>query len=153
MADTRYQKEFVEGWIRTHYLVPLLNQPFKKDFLTCTDGGIFECDAVSTDGTFAVMISTSGARAAGGRRAQGSVKKVLFDAYHLSRLLNPTTRMILCTEPDMVKFLEGQKKKGRLPSTVDIRQVELPTDIRRDLDYHRRVSVEEQSHKDRPPKP
>ena len=149
MANTRYQKEVVEDWIRAQYLNPLLRQPCGKAFLPCADGGRFECDAVSTDGTTAAMITTSGARAAGGRRAAGSVQKVQLDVQNLSRVLGPSRRLLLCTQPDMYKGLVEQQRRGRLPASVEIQLVVLPSDIREQLDHHRQISIDEQRGKGR----
>ena len=74
----------------------VFGQPFYRERMPLSSGGVFDFDAVSADKTIVASISTSGARTARGKHAVGKLMKLRSDMLFL--LLNEAPRkvIILC---------------------------------------------------------
>jgi hypothetical protein len=127
MADTRVQL-LAENWIRNTWLPEQYQQSFSPQRLTLTAGGHFVFDAVSTDGTIVVNISTSSAKTAGGRRGAGKLHKLRADMLFLL-MANTQQRLIVLTEADMFELCQNEKKNGRVPREVEFLHAEIPGEL------------------------
>ena len=56
-------------------------------------------------------------------------------------------RILLFSEQDMFKLVEGEFERGRLPKNLKIMLANLPTDLRNRLEESRRVASREMSPK------
>src|SRR3982751_4444495 len=99
MADTRCQLE-CEDWVRLSWLPVKFGQQFHRERLKLSSGGVFDFDAVSSDGGAAVTISTSGGTTASGKLGTGKLMKLRSDMYFLL-LANVERRCVVLTEKDM----------------------------------------------------
>lgn len=127
MADTRCQLE-VEAWVRQVWLAERYNQPFSVRRLQLSPGGYFEFDAVSADGKMVATISTSSARTAGGKRATGAVMKHRSDMLFLlmSGAKHP---LLVLTDLTMYNFWQAERKRGRVPDSVEVVYAEIPEEL------------------------
>src|SRR3982750_5028657 len=80
MADTRCQVE-CEDWVRREWMPTIFGQPFYRERVQLTSGGVFDFDAVSADKTIIASISTSGSRTASGKYATGKMMKLGSDIF------------------------------------------------------------------------
>lgn len=78
MADTRCQVE-CEDWIGREWMPVVFGQPFYRERVQLTSGGVFDFYAVSADKTIIASISTSGSRTAPGNYATGKMMKLRSD--------------------------------------------------------------------------
>lgn len=74
MADTRVQLE-VEDWGRRNWFPQKYGQQFHREQVGLEWGGVFDFDAVNTDGTIVAAISTRTSNTASGKLAVGQVMK------------------------------------------------------------------------------
>lgn len=70
-ADTRAQLQ-VEEWIRQEWMPSEFRQVFHAQRFQLTSGGVFDVDAVSSDGAIVASISTSGAAIVSGKNGVGN---------------------------------------------------------------------------------
>jgi hypothetical protein len=122
----------------------VFGQPFYRERVQLTSGGVFDFDAVSADKTIITSISTSGARTASGKHAGGKVMKLRSDMLFL--LLSEASRkcIILC-EPDMHALCEGERDAGRVPKEIEFFHVPLPDELAVKLAAARKISSDEVS--------
>src|SRR6266436_1028184 len=99
MADTRCQLE-CEDWIRRKWMPSVFGQPFYRERMLLTSGGVFDFDAVSADKSIVASISTSGARTVSGKNATGKLMKLRSDMLFLL-LSNAPRKIIVLCELDM----------------------------------------------------
>jgi hypothetical protein len=143
MADTRCQLE-CEDWVRQDWMPQRFGQPFHRDRVRLTSGGVFDFDAVSADGGTIATISTSGATTSGGKLAVGKLMKLRSDMLFLLLAAPPRALMIL-TERDMYELCEKEKRDGRAPRNIDFHHAPLPTDLAAKLKIAKQASSDEVS--------
>jgi len=119
MADTQVQLQ-AEEWIVSNELPRMFSQGFSKTKLRLSWGGEFEFDAVSKDGSIAASVSTSRCRTAGGRPAVGKYHKIRSDVLYLLNAVGPKRRVLVFTDPEMVRRFEAESSHGRFPSADEI---------------------------------
>src|ERR1700690_1039970 len=110
MADSRIQAQ-AENWIRETWLPKHFTQPFHKEKLRLSSGGLFEFDAISHDGKLIASISTDGGITAPGRKAAPKLNKVRSDILFLL-LYEANRRLVLLTDKAMFDLCEQERAKG-----------------------------------------
>jgi hypothetical protein len=143
MADTRCQLE-CEDWVRLNFLPAKFGQPFHRERLRLSSGGVFDFDAVSADQTIAATISTSGATTASGKHAVGKVMKLRSDMLFLLLAGRPKSLLVL-TEHDMYQLCLKERNGGRVPTAIEFLYAELPSALAQRLRDARRASSVEVS--------
>jgi hypothetical protein len=145
MADTRCQLE-CEDWVRLNFLPQEFGQPFHRERLKLSSGGVFDCDAVSADGQIAATISTSGAMTASGKHAVGKVMKLRSDMLFLLLAERPKSLVVL-TERNMYDLCLRERQGGRVPTAIEFVYAELPADLAERLCVARGAASSEVSSK------
>ena len=143
MADTRCQLE-CEDWVRLNFLPVRFGQPFSRERLRLSSGGVFDFDAVSTDRKIVATISTSGATTASGKYGVGKMMKLRSDMLFLL-LAERLQSFIVLTECDMYELCRKEQQAGRVPKQIDFLHAELPPELVQRLREARRVSSAEVS--------
>ena len=143
MADTRVQSE-AEDWVRTQWMPAQFGRDFYRERIRLTSGGMFDFDAVSSDGKVVATISTSGARTASGKYAVGKMMKIRSDMYFLL-LAEAQRRLVVLTEEDMYEQCVKEKTAGRVPPNIEFFHVQLPEELNKRLQDSRRKASQEVS--------
>lgn len=127
MADTRVQVE-VEDWVRRNWLSKKYGQQFHRERVALEWGGVFDFDAVSSDGSRVAAISTSAGKTASGKLAVGQLMKMRSDVLFL---LHAKTqyRVMVFTELDMFQAAQQEREAGRLPKSIDFTRAEIPPEL------------------------
>jgi hypothetical protein len=141
MADTRCQVE-CEDWVRREWMPTKFGQPFYRERVKLTSGGVFDFDAVSADKSILASISTSGARTASGNLATGKVMKLRSDMLFLL-LTEAERRLIVLCESDMQALCEREREAGRVPKEIEFFHAPLPKDLAVKLAAARKVGSDE----------
>lgn len=127
MADTRTQLE-VEDWVRREWLPAKFQQPFRRERIKLSSGGVFDFDAVSQDDTIVVTVSTSSGLTAGGKNPAGKLNKIRSDMYFL--LLAPAQqRIVVLTEKDMYDLCQKEVNGGRVDKSIQFLHVLIPSEL------------------------
>lgn len=145
MADTRCQLE-CEDWVRREWMPTIFGQPFYRERVKLSSGGVFDFDAVSADKTIVASISTSGARTASGKHAVGKVMKLRSDMLFLLLSEAPRKVMVLC-EPDMHALCDRERQSGRVPKEIEFLHTPLPEELALKLLAARKIGSDEVSPK------
>ena len=150
MADTSVHGK-VERWIVANELPRLCGEQFSKGRVPLTWGGVFECDAVSSDSGTVACISTSCCRTATGRQAIGKFHKLRADALYLLHTSGTRRRILTFTDPGMLEHFEKERTRGRFPpqSAIELLLVDLPRDLAEELRVATSVASSEVSPRDR----
>ena len=127
LADTRIQLE-AEDWVRREWLPEQYGQKFRRERLRLNSGGVFDFDAVSTDDSIVVSISTSSASTSGGKGGAGKLQKLRADMLFLN-MAEAQKRIIALTERDMYELCEKEKRDGRVPLNIDFVYAKLPENL------------------------
>jgi hypothetical protein len=143
MADTRCQVE-CEDWIRREWMPAVFKQPFYRERVQLTSGGVFDFDAVSADQTIIASISTSGSRTASGKHATGKMMKLRSDILYLL-MTKATRRLVILCETDMYDCCQRELAAGRLPKEVEFLHAPLPNDLAERLFAARQIGSNEVS--------
>ena len=143
MADTRVQLE-VEDWVRKNWMASQFGQPFYRERLDLSSGGVFDFDAVSEDGRMVASISTSGATTASGKRAVGKLLKIRSDVLFLT-LVSAERRLVVLTERDMYQLCMSESGAGRLPTSIEFAHAKIPDELAERLNKSRRKASREVS--------
>ena len=131
VADTRVQLQ-VEDWVRSTWMKQHFRQPFFRERIKLRSGGVFDADAVSSDGSIAAVISTSGARTSGGKYAVGKMHKIRSDMYFLL-LAEVQRRVVVLTERDMYDQWVKESSGGRVAQGFGFVHAELPKELNEKL--------------------
>lgn len=135
MADTRIQHE-AEAWVIEHGLQSVFpGTSFRGAKLPLTWGGLFNFDAVSSDGEIVCAISTSAAKTATGKSASAKYQKLKTDALYLLNLKVEARRVMIFTELSMYEYFQKERLTGRFPSNIELLHTALPDEL------HARVLV------------
>jgi len=143
MADTRCQVE-CEDWVRREWMPKAFGQPFHRERMSLSSGGVFDFDAVSADNTIVASISTSSAKTASGKNGVGKLMKLRADMLFLLLSNAPRKVLVLCEE-DMHALCLREMASGRVPKDIEIIHAALPADLAERLGAARRVSSSEVS--------
>jgi hypothetical protein len=73
------------------------SEPFYRERVRLTSGGVFYFDAVKRDGTVVATISTSGGTTSSGKLATGALMKLRSDMLFLT-LAEPKRALLILTE-------------------------------------------------------
>jgi hypothetical protein len=150
MADTTVHGR-VERWIVANELPRLCGGQFSKGRVSLTWGGVFECDAVSSDSGTVACISTSCCRTATGRQAIGKFHKLKADAFYLLHTSGTRRRILAFTDRGMLHHFENERTRGRFPpqSEIELLLVNLPQDLAEELRLATSVASSEVSPRSR----
>ncbi|MCJ7503969.1 MAG: hypothetical protein MUP80_13060 [Acidobacteriia bacterium] len=141
MADTRVQLE-VEDWVRENWMPSQLGASFSRERLRLTSGGVYDFDAVSVSRDIVAVISTSGARTAGGNLAIGKLHKIRSDILFLM-LVEAKRKLVVLTEQDMFDQCTKEREGGRVPREIEFICAEIPQELRDSLVRAREKSSRE----------
>lgn len=131
MADTTCQVE-CEDWVRREWMLGQFGEPFFRERVKLTSGGVFDFDAVNADCSVVASISTSSARTASGKLATGAVMKVRADMLFLV-LAAPNQALLILTEKSMYDFFLKEASIGRVPPQIKFHHAPLPEELARKL--------------------
>ena len=127
MADTSYQRE-VERWVRDTWMPATFGVSFAEQSLRLRSGGMFNFDAVSTDGLIVANISTSSVKIASGKHGVGKTMKIRSDMLFLL-MASCARRIVVFTERDMHDWWMGEAGRGRVPNEIEFQHARLPTSM------------------------
>jgi hypothetical protein len=131
MANTRYLRQEVEGYIRAR-LSEEFGQPFAAVFLTLRTGGRHEFDAVAADRTVVASVKSASGLTAGGRKPAGKIKDCIAELYYLSLVEAPTRRLVLTTPPFFELFVNATD--GAVAEGIDVVCSPLPSKMQEQVD-------------------
>lgn len=142
MADTRTQLEIAQ-WICTDFLPrEFPGQCFSTAKVQLTSGGVHEFNAVSYTREIIVNITTSDARTASGKLAIGKLTKVRADMFFLM-MTNASIKVLAFTEKSMYELCQREKELGRIPGSIRLMPVPLPTDLEERLTKSKKDASDE----------
>lgn len=142
MADTRYLKRTVEEYVRTQ-LAGEFSAPFRARVLQLVTGGTHEFDAVSEDGKVVAGIKAASGKTLGGCTPVGKIKSAIAELYFLS-LVSAPRRILILTDPEFYRILLN-RLEGRLAEGLEVKLVQLPPEIEREVAKVRRDASREVS--------
>ncbi len=117
----------IENWIRDVYLPKQYSQSFKQKSLPLQSRGQSSFAAVSEDGEIVASICTKKAYIALRKVDKEALMKVQSDALKILWLENtPAKRFMLFIDPDMIRLIKEEKKKGHFPKELELIRVKLP---------------------------
>jgi hypothetical protein len=141
MADTTCQIE-CEDWIRREWMPRQFGEPFFRERVRLSSGGVFDFDAVSRDSLTIATISTSSARTASGNWATGALMKLRSDVLFLV-LAAPKRSLLILSERSMYELCQKEAAVGRMPQQIEFFHVPLPPDLAEKLVQAKRRSSDE----------
>lgn len=141
MADTRVQLK-AEDWVRRNWLPQRFGQPFHRERLELSSGGVFDFDAVSADNSIVATISTSAGTTSSGKTGVGKLMKVRSDMFFLM-LATAERRLVVLTEHNMLELCEKEKVGGRVPKHIEFHLAPLPPDLATELAAARETASRE----------
>jgi len=142
MADTTFLKKVVEPYVRK-ILAKEYAISFESKVLTLHSGGTHEFDAVSADLRIIGAIKTAGGKTATGRNPSGKIKDALAELYFLT-LVSAPTRILILTSPAFYEIM-NRFLRGRIAAGLDLKLIELPDDIQKEVKEIKRKASEEVS--------
>ena len=107
---------------------PKYGQPFYRERVELTSGGVFDFDAVSSDRKVVASISTSAATTAGGKRGVGKLNKIRSDMLFLL-LATAERRIVVLTEKDLYELFLREREAGRVPREIEFELAEIPSEL------------------------
>lgn len=128
MADSRYRHE-IERFVREAFLPTRFGQTFEAKAIRLCDGGLFNCDAVSHDGTILACICTNAGKTLSGGNATPKLMKVRSDILFMLRA-PAERRVIVTTCHDMHALCEKQKRIGRMPREIEFHLASIEAEMR-----------------------
>ena len=128
MADTRVQLE-VEDWVRENWMKVHFSQSFHRKRLKLSSGGVFDFDAVSSDGLIAASISTSAATTSGGKHGTRKLMKLRSDMLFLLMAEQPSKRLMILTEESMHALCLKEVSGGRVPRGIEFILAKIPSEL------------------------
>jgi hypothetical protein len=142
MNNTNPQAE-AEQWIREVYLPKEYGHPFRQKSLPLQSRGEAKFAAVSDDGEVVAAICTSPGYLPNGKVDTEALMKVRSDALKILWLEStPAKRFMLVTNPDMIRVIKEEKKKGRFPKEMQIVRVKLPVALEEELEKSRKGGIQ-----------
>jgi hypothetical protein len=139
----------------THKLMKLGIEPAMRQLLADHCGGIdlrprkmpirwngegtgsFEFDAVSADGRIVACLSTAG------NLNPGQLRKLIMDAAFMWLVPGAQRQILGVVDDHVAKKLEAQKSRGRLPPKTEIAVLNLPEQMRTELEGFRKLAAVE----------
>jgi hypothetical protein len=119
-------------------------QPFYRERVALSSGGVFDFDAVSADKGIVACISTSGAVTSTGKRAGGKLMKLRSDMLFLL-LSGAARKVIVLCEPDMYALCQREREGGRVPIEIEFVHAPLPDELAIKLIAARKLGSDEVS--------
>ncbi len=142
MASTDIFQE-AEQWIRDIYLPKEYGQSFREKKLLLQSRGEARFAAVSDDGEVVVMICTRPGYTPKGKVDEEALMKVRSDALKILWLeTTPAKRFMVLSDPDMVRVIKQEKKRGRFPREMEIIRVKLPSALEEQILQARKIAPE-----------
>ena len=130
--------EAAEQWIKEVFLPKEHGQTFKSRKLRLQSRGEANFHAVAADGEVVAMICTNRAYALSGKVDKDALLKVQSDALKILWLeTTPAKRLIVCTDPDMVRVIREEKRKSHFPKEIEVVRAKLPKSIEELLEAER----------------
>jgi hypothetical protein len=127
--------EEAELWIRDTYLPKEYGQTFRPKSLPLQSRGESKFSAVSDDGEVVAAICTRRAYNSTHKVDKDVLMKVQSDALKILWLeTTPAKRLMLFTDPDMVRVIKEEKRKDHFPKEIQIVRVKLPKGIQEKLE-------------------
>jgi hypothetical protein len=144
MANTRVLKEVVEPFVQLH-LAKEFGSPFDARSVPLKSGGTHEFAAVSADGHVVACVRNSSGKTSGGKNPSGKIRSTEAALYYLT-LVEARTRILLLTDREFYGIVTATlTQQGRVASGIEIRLLELPENIRRQIDDMRKIASREVS--------
>lgn len=131
MANTRYLRETVEGFVRGE-LEEEFGQPFSSVVLPLGSGGVHEFDAVSQDRQIVASVKSASGLTATGKIPSGKIMSSTAELYFLS-LVDAPSRMLVLTTPAFHEIF-CKVMKGKVAPGLYVRCIPLPTEIQLAVD-------------------
>lgn len=145
MANTKPELA-AEQWIRDVYLPKEYGQPFQQQSLLLQSRGEAKFAAVSDDGEVVAAICTSPGYISKGKVDTEALMKVRSDALRILWLESkPAKRLMLFTNPDMIRVVKEEKKKGHFPKEMEIVRVKLPALLEAQMEKSRKSELQPSS--------
>lgn len=144
MADTRVQLE-VEDTVREGWMRQRFGQPFYRNRVRLSSGGVFDFDAVSEDRSIVASISTSSARTSSGKHAVGKLMKLRSDMLFLLLAEGANQKYIILTEKSMHELCLKEQANGRAPKEVQFLLAEISPELEQRLVRARHAASKEVS--------
>ncbi len=135
MADTTFIKRVIEPHMRQWLAAQFPGHVFDERSVPLPAGS-FRCDAVSEDLSIVASLLSNRPKTATGRENSGGVKKALADI-HCIKLLNASTRLIVCTDEGFRQLVMKRSKRFGTEGIQFIHcplPVELQTQLEASLD-------------------
>jgi len=145
MKDTNPHAE-AQQWIRDVYLPKQYGQSFRQKSLGLQSRGEATFAAVSDDEEIVAAICTSPGYVSSGKVDTDALMKVRSDALKILWLEHtPAKRFMLFTNPDMIRVVKEEKRKGHFPKEMEIVRVKLPAAIEARLEESRNSGTVKES--------
>jgi hypothetical protein len=144
LADTRVQLE-VEDSVRENWMRQRFGQPFYRNRLRLSSGGVFDFDAVSEDKSIIASISTSSARTSGGKHAVGKLMKLRSDMLFLLLVEGISRKYLILTEKSMHELCLKEQENGRAPKDIQFLLAEITSELEQRLVHARHAASKEVS--------
>ena len=119
-----------------------LGKCFEAKAVRLSDGGLFNCDAVSDDGTILASICTNAGKTSSGRNATPKLMKVRSDILFMLRA-PAARRLIVTTCDDMHALCEQQRRIGRMPCEIEFHLADIEVEMRLRLRQEHTVGAAE----------
>lgn len=145
MANSRYRHE-VEKFVRETFLPVRFGKRFAGKAVCLSDGGLFNCDAVSDDESIIACICTNAGKTASGRTATPKLMKVRSDILFMLRA-SASRRLIVTTCADMHALCERQRAIGRMPREIEFHLADIEVEMRLRLRQEHIVGAAEMGRK------
>jgi hypothetical protein len=142
MADTRVQLE-IEDWVRENWMRHQFSQPFYRNRLKLSTGGVFDFDAVSEDKKVAACISTSAAKTSTGNVGSGKLLKLRSDMLFLHLAEGVQRKLIILTDGSMHSACLKEANGGRAPREIEFLLASIPEELQLRLVEARAVASKE----------
>jgi len=142
MADTRVQLE-VEDWVRENWMREQFGQPFYRNRVQLTSGGVFDFDAVSEDKSIAACISTSAGKTGGGKFATGKLMKLRSDMLFLYLAVGLARRLLIVIDKEMHETCLKERSGGRSPKEIEFLLATIPHELHARLVKAREIASRE----------
>ena len=144
MTEISPQKK-AELWILKQHLPKKYNSlKFKEEKLELIWGGKFAFDAVSSDLSIIGLISTNSSKTSTNKTASAKIMKIKADALYLTNIKSENyKKLFIFTEILMYDFFKNESNSGRFPNDIELVHVELPEDLREDIENARIMARKE----------
>jgi hypothetical protein len=124
-----------EEWILEVFLPKTFGQKFRPKSLGLQSRGETKFAAVSDNEDIVAMISTSCGMGSNGKVDRDALMKVRSDSLKLLWLEHtPAKRLMILTDPSMIRVIREEIRKGHFPKEMEILRVKLPAALATNLE-------------------